>query len=143
MTEHEVITTDAGIEAALERAKLHDSEPRAQSVAHIPDLKLLIVGLSNGRRLVLPIEDIQGLGSATHSQIQNYELLGNGTGISFPDLDVDLYVPALIEGVHGNRRWMAQLGKKGGSAKTEAKRRAAKANGARGGRPRRTAVASA
>jgi len=48
MTEHEVITTDAGIEAALERAKLHDSEPRAQSVAHIPDLKLLIVGLSNG-----------------------------------------------------------------------------------------------
>ena len=143
MAEHEVITTDAEIEAALSWAKLHGSEPRALSVAHIPDLKLLIVGLSNGRRLVLPIEDIQGLGSATRAQIQNYELLGNGTGISFPDLDVDLYVPALIEGVYGNRRWMAQLGKKGGSAKTEAKRRAAKANGARGGRPRRTAVASA
>jgi hypothetical protein len=136
MAEHEVITTDAEIEAALSWAKLHGSEPRALSVAHIPDLKLLIVGLSNGRRLVLPIEDIQGLGSATRAQIQNYELLGNGTGISFPDLDVDLYVPALIEGVYGNRRWMAQLGKKGGSAKTEAK-------GARGGRPRRTAVAGA
>jgi hypothetical protein len=97
MAEHEVITTYAEIEAALERAKLHDSEPRACAVEHIPALKLLIVGLSNERRLVLPVEDLQGLGNATHKQIQNYELLGHGTGISFPELDVDLYVPALIE----------------------------------------------
>jgi hypothetical protein len=142
MAEHKVVTTDAEIETALERAKLHDGDPRAQTVEHIPALKLLIVGLSNGRRLILPIEDLQGLGSATHKQIQNYELLGRGTGISFPDLDVDLYVPALIEGVYGNRRWMAQLGKKGGSAKTEAKRRAARTNGAKGGRPARVAAAS-
>ena len=135
MAEHEVITTDAEIAAALEKAKRHANDPLAQTVEHIPGLNLLIVGLSNGRRLVLPIEDLQGLGSATHEQIQNYELLGHGTGISFPDLDADLYVPALIEGVYGNRRWMAQLGKKGGRAKTEAKRLAAKANGAKGGRP--------
>jgi hypothetical protein len=143
MVEHEVITTDAEIDAALERSKLHDSDPRALAVEHIPALKLLIVGLSNQRRLVLPIEDMQGLGNATHKQIQNYELLGHGTGISFPDLDVDLYVPALIEGVYGNRRWMAQLGRMGGSARTEAKRKAAKANGAKGGRPARTAAAIA
>jgi hypothetical protein len=92
---------------------------------------------------VLPIEDVQGLGQATHEQIQNYELPGGGTGIRFPELDVDLYVPALIEGVYGNRRWMAQLGKKGGSARTQAKRRAAKANGAKGGRPVRPAAACA
>jgi hypothetical protein len=140
---HEVITTDAEIAAALERAKLHDNDPRARTVHHIPDLKLLIVGLSNERRLVLPIEDVQGLGNASHKQLQNYELLGGGTGISFPQLDVDLYVPALIEGVYGNRRWMAQLGKKGGKAKTEAKRKAAQANGAKGGRPSRAVAASA
>jgi hypothetical protein len=143
MAEHEVVTTDAEIEAALERAKAHDGDPLAQTVEHIPALNLLIVGLSNQRRLVLPIEDVQGLGNATHEQIQNYELLGRGTGISFPELDVDLYVPALIEGVYGNRRWMAQLGKKGGRSKTEAKRRAARTNGAKGGRPARAAVASA
>jgi hypothetical protein len=143
MAEHRVVTTDAEIEAALENAKAHDSDPIAQTVEHIPALNLLIVGLSNRRRLVLPIEDLQGLGSATHEQIKNYELLGRGTGISFPDLDVDLYVPALIEGVYGNRRWMAQLGRKGGSAKTEAKRRAARANGAKGGRPVRAVTVSA
>ena len=143
MAEHEVVTTDAEIEAALERAKARDSDPLAQTVEHFPALNLLIVGLSNGRRLVLPIEDLQGLDKATHEQIENYELLGHGTGISFPELDVDLYVPALIEGVYGNRRWMAQLGKKGGRAKTEAKRRAARANGAKGGRPARADATAA
>ncbi len=142
MVEHKVVTTDAEIEAALGEAKLHDSDPRAQTVQHIQDLNLLIVGLSNGRRLVLPVEDLQGLGNATSSQIQNHELLGHGTGISFPDLDVCLYVPALIEGVYGNRRWMALLGKKGGKSTTEAKRRAAQANGAKGGRPKRMIAAN-
>ena len=137
MAEPAVVTTDDEIEAALEGAKLHEAEPRAQAIEHIPDLNLLIVRLSNGRRLVLPLEDLQGLGKATHKQIQNYELLGHGTGISFPELDVDLYVPALIEGLYGNRRWMAQLGKKGGAAKSEAKRRAAQANGVKGGRPKK------
>jgi hypothetical protein len=135
MAKHEVTTTDTEIVAALERAKIHDNDPIAQAVEHVPGLNVLVVQLSNGRRLVLPIEDLQGLGEATHQQIESYELIGRGTGISFPDLDVDLYVPALIEGVYGNRRWMAQLGKKGGIATTEAKRRAAKANGAKGGRP--------
>jgi hypothetical protein len=143
MAEHEVVTTDAEIEAALVRAKLRAKEPRALTVEHIPALNLLIVGLSNGRRLVLPVEDLQGLEKATHQQMRNCELLGHGTGISFPELDVDLYVPALIEGVYGNRRWMAQWGRKGGSAKSEAKRRAARATGAKGGRPARVATASA
>jgi hypothetical protein len=143
MAEHKVITTDGEIEAALETAKLHDREPRALTVEHVPGLNLLIVGLSNQRRLVLPIEEVQGLGKATHEQMRMYKLIGRGTGISFPELDVDLYVPALIEGVYGNRRWMAQLGKKGGKAKTEAKRIAARANGARGGRPARIAAVSA
>jgi hypothetical protein len=140
MAGHKVITTDAEIEAALKRAKLHDDEPCARSVEHIPAFKLLVVGLSNGRRLALPIKDVQGLDKATHEQLQHYELPGGGTGIRFPELDVDLYVPALIEGVYGNRRWMAQLGRKGGSTKTEAKRRAAKANGAKSGRPAKTAA---
>jgi hypothetical protein len=143
MAEHKVITTDAEIEAALKRAKLHDSEPRALTVEHISSLNLLIVGLSNKRRLILPTEEVQGLGKATHEQMQNYKLIGRGTGICFPELDVDLYVPALIEGVYGNRRWMAQLGKKGGRAKTEAKQLAARANGAKGGRPTRIAAMSA
>ena len=98
MAEHVVTTTDAEIDAALEPAKLLDGEPVAQTVEFFGDLNLLIVGLSNGRRLVLPVEDVQGLGGANPEQMRRYELLGGGTGIHFPELDVDLYVPGLIEG---------------------------------------------
>jgi len=143
MAEHQIVTTDAEIDAVLQAAKLLRNEPLAQKVEHVSRLNLLIVTLSNHRRLVLPIEDLQGLGSATHQHVQNYELLGGGTGISFPDLDIDLYVPALIEGVYGNRRWMAQLGSIGGKARTAAKRSAARANGAKGGRPRKALTAKA
>jgi hypothetical protein len=117
MAKHHVVTTDNEIDAAWWRAKLRRDELLAQTVEHIPGLNLLIVGLSNHRRLVLPIEDLQDLGDATHEQLQN--------------------VPALIEGVYGNRRWMAQLGSRGGKARTEAKRKAARTNGAKGGRPAR------
>ena len=140
MSEHQVVTTDAEIDSALQRTSVHDVVPHALRVEHSPELNLLIISLSNGRRLILPTEDVQGLEHANHQQIQNYELLGRGTGISFPDLDVDLYVPALIEGVYGNRRWMAQLGRKGGAVKSEAKRRASRSNGSKGGRPKKTAA---
>jgi hypothetical protein len=141
MAKHAVVTTDVEIETAFNGAKLHDNDLVAQNIEHVPGLNLLIVGLSNHRRLVLPVEDLQGLEHATHEQLENYELLGSGTGISFPALDADFYVPALIEGVYGTRRWMAELGKKGGGAKTDAKRQAARQNGVKGGRPKKaTAV---
>jgi hypothetical protein len=75
--------------------------------------------------------------NATAKQLQNIEILGRGTGINFPDIDAGFYVPSLIEGVYGNRRWMSELGKRGGSARTEAKQIASRANGAKGGRPRK------
>ena len=137
MAEHKVIATDAEIEAVLQRAARRKDEPLAQFIELIQDLNLIIVGLSNHQRLVLPIANIQGLREATLQQLQNHELVGRGTAISFPDLDVDLYLSALIEGEYENRRWMADMGKKGGRAKTPAKRRASQANGAEGGRPRK------
>jgi hypothetical protein len=137
MAQARMITTDAEIDAAIERAKLLDGEPLAKTAVYIPSIKVLMVGLTNGRRLVLPIEDLQGLENATAKQLQNIEILGRGTGINFPDIDAGFYVPSLIEGVYGNRRWMSELGKRGGSARTEAKQIASRANGAKGGRPRK------
>ena len=143
MGKHAVVTTDFDIENALKSAKLHDGDPVAITVEHVPGLNLLLVALSNRRRLVLPVEDLQGLEHATPEQLAKCELVGRGTGISFPALDADFYLPALIEGVYGTRRWMAELGRKGGGARTEAKRHAARKNGAKGGRPKKVAVATA
>jgi Protein of unknown function (DUF2442) len=129
MNKARVVTTDAEIEAALERAKPHENDPLARTVHHVPLLKILIIGLSNGRSIALPIEDVPELSKATKKVLQNCELLGGGTAIAFPDIDVALPIAGIIEGVYGKSRWMAELGQKDGSAKMPAKRKAAPANG--------------
>jgi hypothetical protein len=53
MSQARMITTDAEIDAAIERAKLLDGEPLAKTAVYISSLKLLMLGLTNGRRLVL------------------------------------------------------------------------------------------
>jgi len=141
MVKHRDVTTDAEIDAALERAKAHDNDPLARTVKYVPNLNLLIIGLNNGQRLVLPLEDVPELGKLTKRGFENWELLGRGDAINFPDIDVALPIDGIIEGVYGRRRWMAELGQKGGGAKTEAKKTASRANGKKGGRPRKVVSA--
>jgi hypothetical protein len=53
-------------------------------------------------------------------------------------LDADLYVPGLLEGFLGSKKWMAaRLGQVGGKSRTRAKRVASRANGKLGGRPKK------
>jgi hypothetical protein len=60
----------------------------------------------------------------------------NGLGLHWPQLDADLYVPAVIEGAFGSRRRMQHIGKLGGSARSAAKAKASREYGTRGGRPK-------
>jgi hypothetical protein len=138
MATHKVITTDAEIDQALGQAKQLGEELRAVSVEYKPgrELDLIILRLSDSSRRLIPREDIEGLQEATRTQIANVELAGNGQGLHWPDLDLDLYVPALLKNIYGSRRWMAQIGRRGGAAKSPAKRQAARENGLKGGRPK-------
>lgn len=142
IAKHDIVTTDAEIDRATARAKSLRNEPFVSAVEYRPGpgLDLLILKLSNGNRRVIPREDLQGLQSATRGQIARIEILGGGTGLHWPDLDVDLYVPGLLRGIYGNKQWMAQIGRRGGSVTSGAKKAAARVNGQRGGRPRRKEV---
>ena len=139
MAKHEVITTDAEIDAAIQRASAVADEPRVISLEYRPGrgLDLLILQMSDGHRCVLPREDLQGLRNATREQVAKIEILGQGTGLHWPLLNVDLYVPALLSGIYGTRRWMAEIGRSGGIKTSAAKRRSSRLNGSRGGRPKR------
>jgi hypothetical protein len=138
MAKHKIITTDAGIDRAIAQAKSLQSEPHVTEVEYRsgPGLDLLILKLSDGRRHLIPREDLQGLQSATKEQIARVEILGHGTGLHWPDLDLDHYVPSLLGRVYGSKSWMAKMGRSGGSAKSVAKKRASRVNGLKGGRPR-------
>lgn len=138
IAQHKIVTTDAEIDRAIETAKNLPSEPRVTEMEYRPGpgLDLLILKLSDGRRHLIPREDLQGLQLATKEQIARVEILGNGTGLHWPALNLDHYVPSLLRRVYGNKRWMAEIGRSGGSAKSAAKKRAARVNGLKGGRPK-------
>jgi hypothetical protein len=144
MARHKVLTTNAEIDRAIDAAARLSNEPRVTAAIYKPGpgLNLLILTLSDGRRRAIPIEDIQGLARATRAQIAQIQILGQGTGLRWPALDLDHYVPSLLRDVYGTRQWMAEIGRRGGSVASAAKRRSARANGRKGGRPRKIAVAS-
>ncbi|MGB7190835.1 MAG: DUF2442 domain-containing protein [Acidobacteriaceae bacterium] len=139
MAAHKVITSDEEIDRAIERGASLRDEPRVVKVEYRPGrgLNLLVLSLSDGHRHVVPVEDVEGLKSATREEINEVGILGRGTGLHWPALDLDLYVPDLLLGIYGTRRWMAEMGRRGGAARSAAKRKASRANGLRGGRPKK------
>jgi len=134
--------TEAEFVAATARGEARLSGPRAESAHYDAGRNRVIVRLTSGVELGLEPELVEGLRGASADELRDIELDAFGLGVHFPRLDADLYVPALLEGVLGSKRWMAaQLGAAGGRARSPAKATASRANGKRGGRPRKSAVA--
>ena len=85
-------------------------------------------------------QSAQGLEGAKPAQLGSIEISPSGLGLHFPKLDADLYLPALMDGWLGSRRWMAaRMGEQGGRARSVAKRAASRENGKLGGRPGKAA----
>lgn len=103
----------------------------------------IVIDLSTGLEVAFRPRSAQGLERAKPHQLDKIEVSPSGLGIHFPKLDADLYVPALLEGFFGSKRWIAaQHGKLGGRASTKAKAAAARRNGKLGGRPKKIGRAS-
>lgn len=98
----------------------------------------VVVRLNTGVEVAFPPKLAQGLAGAEPDDLARIEISPSGLGLHWPSLDADLYVPGLLVGAFGSNRWMAaQLGAAGGSVRSAAKARTARANGRLGGRPRK------
>ncbi len=130
---------DENFERANRRARdLQASVPRAVSARYDRRNGHIVIQLSSNLILSFSPRDAQGLDNARPSQLEEIEVSPSGFGIHFPKLDADLYVPGLLEGFLGSKKWMAsRLGQAGGQSRSRAKRAASKANGRLGGRPRK------
>jgi hypothetical protein len=103
----------------------------------------LVIDLSSGLSVAFRPQDAEGLQDARPEQLRRIEISPSRLGLHFPALDADLYLPSLLEGFLGSRRWMAAwMGKAGGRRKSRAKTAAARTNGKLGGRPKKTRLAS-
>lgn len=136
------LTTEQ-FEAAKARGEALVQGPRAESVHYDAGRDRVIVRLTTGVEIGFAPRDTQGLQHASREDLATIELEPFGLGIHFPRLDTDLYVPALLQGMLGSKSWMAaQLGAAGGRARSSAKAAASRANGKRGGRPRKAETTS-
>jgi len=115
---------------------------RAKRARYDSQQKLIVIELTNGAFFGFPAKLAQGLRGATPEELSLVEVSPSGLGLHWEKLDADLSVPALLQGMFGTKSWMRQLGRTGGSVRSEAKARAARLNGLKGGRPRRPSVTS-
>ena len=128
--------SDEEIEAAIERGKVEMQDPlrpRALAVVYLPIEDKIVLTLPTGAELAIPRKQLQGLADAEPSDVARFKLEVDGLSLHWESLDVDHYVPALIDGFFGNRRWMSELGKIGGASRSDAKQSAARKNGRKGG----------
>ena len=60
----------------------------------------LIVELVDGRTISAPLVWFPSLAKASKEQLDNWELLGDGEGIHWPEIDEDLSIKGLLVGTH-------------------------------------------
>jgi hypothetical protein len=137
--------TRHSVQRASHRAKeLSGAIPKAVSARYDRWSGRIVVDLSSRLSISFSPRDAQGLERAKPSQLDEIEINPPGFGIHFPKLDADLYIPGLLEGFFGSKKWMAaRLGRIGGKSRSRAKRAASRANGKFGGRPKKAMRGSA
>ncbi|HEX9939730.1 MAG TPA: DUF2442 domain-containing protein [Longimicrobium sp.] len=134
-TETEIL---AQVAAERERERIDTrTEPRAKSARYDRRTARIVIELTNGCLFAFPAEYGQGLRGATPAQLAKVEVAPGGYGLLWDELDAALSVPGLVAGVFGSKAWMRELGRAGGKIQSEAKARASRENGKKGGRPRK------
>lgn len=131
--------TEAEILAQLPAARAREKAEReaglrAKTARYDRKVGRLVLELTNGYELGIPVITLPALRNATQAELTAVEVGCAGSSIRIPALDADYSVPGLILALTAR-----EVGRRGGQVRSKAKSLAAKVNGAKGGRPRKLA----
>ncbi len=103
--------------SAEERRRMEENpEPTIVEATYRPEpgLDLFVVKISDGRRLVIPREDIQALKGTTPEQAA--EFTTEPAHLWWPKLDQGLSLEGMLVHWYGNERWMQSPERRGVAA---------------------------
>jgi len=134
--------TDAEILAQIPAARARERQERrqglrARTAAYDGTARRIVLELTNGYLFGFPIRAIPALKAATEAQLSQVEVDPSGGALRWADLDVDLSVPGLILSAVGAEEKLRHFASLAGRVRTDAKARAARKNGLKGGRPKK------
>ena len=139
-----ILTTDAEIRAAVERGKRLPRSVEAIAATYLGDSDRIAVSFDNGFEVRFPRLTLEDLEGASAEQLSDIEILAGRLLVwnrivddTNPDEVAALYIPDLIEQFGLAEHLMAKRGRLGGSKTSPAKTAAVRANGKKGGRPKK------
>jgi Protein of unknown function (DUF2442) len=109
---------------------------RAISASYDRQTGRVMIELTSGFVFGFPTRAIPQLAKVSPDVLATVAITPGGSGLHWEVLDVDLSVPGLLLSSVGHADKVRELARLAGRASTPAKAAAARANGAKGGRPR-------
>ena len=133
---------EAQIDAAIARqAEIDATEPRAIKVLFDDGRKGLPASITlhfnNGATFSFLTDSVEVISTLSPKILATVELTPSGKGLRWDEPDIDLSIQGLLLGIFGSNVWMKQIASKGGSSTSEKKKAASRANGQKGGKPRK------
>ncbi|MEO1671811.1 MAG: DUF2442 domain-containing protein [Cyanobacteria bacterium J06631_2] len=138
--------TDQQIEAQIDAAIAHQQkidavEPRAKKALFNQDLKgsssSITLHFDNGAIFSFLTDSVEVISLLSPEILATVELTPSGKGLRWDEPDIDLSIQGLLLGMFGSNVWMKQIASKGGSSTSDKKKAASRANGQKGGRPKK------
>jgi hypothetical protein len=137
-------TPRADILRQIAAARAHETRERksgrrAVSASYDRRTGRVMVELTSGFVFGFPTRAIPELVKASPDALAAVAVTPGGSGLHWEALDVDLSVPGLLLSSVGHSEKVREFARLAGRATSSAKAAAARANGAKGGRPRKAA----
>lgn len=118
-----------------ESAARHAKEPHAISARYDTTARRLFIELRNGAAAQVPIKGLRGLEKATEAQIAAVRVV-DGRALFWDELDVQMALIAVLCRAF-KLRDIGEVARLAGSVRSPRKAATSRANGAKGGRPRK------
>lgn len=128
---------EAEIDVIRERMRReHPGEPRVEGARYDHATSRVLVELSNGCVFGFPVWMVPGTSQATPEELERIQLEPFGEAVLWTDINADVHVTGLMLAVMNVKTWAAKYL---GTSTSPAKAAASRANGKKGGRPRKRA----